>query len=461
MLNELLTVERAARQAGFSMMERDRSIKDAGRKATLVVALDEKGHVSSVRPLAPQVRAWTLRDGQHNSFPFVQPSSPLWKLDARNSWRDEFLRKVKQARRDELLLLEESAQFEISDWPGDTFVRRLRERGKQFASLKETDASVVRTTIGRFLRAVRPKKDRDGQELLKETIRVLLATLKENPQDALIKVAVGLLVGKKNKDKWVCNGALIFEAAGSRFSIVDQSLVNYVSKALMSETDDNEPSVCALTGEPDTPHIGNFPQPTLPAGLGQTWLFAKNKEIPANGRYGRYAAEAMLVGSQTVVRLDAALRELTTTEREDKTWRGVPGEVPKQNDLLLAFVDSVLEAPVAGSLVEEDLSDATTPDSDNDSIGAFEKRTERLIDLVKAKVGNDITKTPVRMILLRKVDQANRKVVYSDTFMVTDLYCAAIHWTKGERNVPQGLSLPVLVKGESRILPPLMLRHLD
>src|SRR5262245_17886913 len=77
MLNELLIVERGARQAGIEMSQRHPDIKDARTMPTLLVQLDEQGHVASVRPIHPEVTPWTLRDGQQNSFPFTQPKSPL------------------------------------------------------------------------------------------------------------------------------------------------------------------------------------------------------------------------------------------------------------------------------------------------------------------------------------------------------------------------------------------------
>ena len=77
MLNELLTVERGARQAGLEMAPRHPDVKDARSMPTLLVQLDEQGHVASVRPVHSDITPWTLRDGQHNSFPFVQPKPAL------------------------------------------------------------------------------------------------------------------------------------------------------------------------------------------------------------------------------------------------------------------------------------------------------------------------------------------------------------------------------------------------
>ena len=62
MLNELLVVERGARQAGVEMTQRHPDIKDARRIPTLVIALNETGQVSAIRPAPVDVTPWTLRD---------------------------------------------------------------------------------------------------------------------------------------------------------------------------------------------------------------------------------------------------------------------------------------------------------------------------------------------------------------------------------------------------------------
>lgn len=453
MLNELLKVERSVKAAGFELTERHGSIKDAGGKPTLVVELDDKGNVNSVHPLPKQTRPWTLRDGQHNSFPFVQINAPLWDVDGGDAWRDGLLKKKRQVWRDELLLLEDNARCQIADWPSSALVKRVRERGAQFASLKGTEAAVVRTTIGRFLRAIRVKVEGDRSSLITKVIQALMSELRLNPNEDLVGVAIALLVGKKQKGKWMCNAAILFDTASSRLSVADQRLIPYINGALTTESQDKhvlKAFTCALTGTPGRPHVGNFPQPRLPI-LGQTYLFSKNINIPASGRYGRFADEAIPVGADTMIQLDAALRELTLPERMNKTWRGIPAESSKKRDLLVAFVESALDAPLAESLSSEDFSDASSPSSDADSIAAFEKRTERLIDLVKAKV-EDLN-TQVRMILLRGVDRGNRKVVYADTFSVSELYRSAVEWSAGERNIPP-VVLPVRINVETKRMAP-------
>ncbi len=93
MLNELLVVERGAKQSGITVSKGHPDIKDAGRKPTLLVQLNDKGHPARVQPVVSTVKPWTIRDGQHNSFPYVQLPSPLWTSADGDNWREEFLKK--------------------------------------------------------------------------------------------------------------------------------------------------------------------------------------------------------------------------------------------------------------------------------------------------------------------------------------------------------------------------------
>ena len=460
MLNELMLVEEGARIAGIEIPKRHPDVKDVRQIPTLSIQLDKYGDVALVGVVPRGIKPWTLRDGQHNSFPFVQPKDPLLIVPEKDNDRYKALQKKRDGQREAVIDLFNTAQFRsesFENWPGKKMLARLRERRKQFDILKNTNAAVIFDTFDRFLVAFETQTG-GSERLLKSAIHLLKKNIEKSAMDSWIEIAIALLIGKfdKKKNKWTCNGAFLFEAFGAPLSIIDQKLIAPMSKALeqtkTSEMHDRERSVCALTGVPAKLLSGNFPQPNLNV-LGQTWLFAKNKEIPANDRYGRFASAAIPVGQDMTIRLAGALTALTSDDRKNKTWRPIPGETPKQYDLLLAFVEENLDAFVAESLAEDDYSEEESTEVSHtaDSIATFEMRTKRLIESVRAKLTADFKKTPVRLIIFRKVDRANRKVIYSSSLSVAELYEAAARWTLGERNSPPWLRLPVLIKGAARL----------
>jgi hypothetical protein len=480
MLNELLVVERGLGHAGVPTVPLHPDVKDVGRVPALLVDLDSAGFVASVRPVPREAKPWTLRDGQQNSFPFVQLSAevtekqtlqvrpraqwrrpPLWKV----SEKDDGLRKRASDRRDSgrrqaLLDLADRARFNVEDlerWPTQGFLDRLRERREHVASLASaSEAAVVPLTIDRFLLACGPAKSGGAMELLKTVATKLIEELKQTAQSEWLEAATAILIGKfdKNKNRWESAGGLLFEADGPHASIVDRNLPALVSRAIEeaeSAVGSASMGTCGLTGARDVRLLsGSFPQPNLPV-IGQTWLFSKNRDIPANDRYGRFSAETMPVAQEVATRLAAAFTELTSPDRRGITWRAIPGEAPKQSDLLLAFVDVALDAPVADALAGEDFSEEAQEEARAaDSVAAFEKRTERVIEAVKGRVGTDFRETPVRIAVFRKLDPANRKVVYAGSPSVADLYGASKEWADGERNLPEWLNILVLPQGERK-----------
>jgi hypothetical protein len=464
MLNELLIVERAVGNAGVpTLLHPD--MKTAGKeKPRLKVELGEQGEIVSIQPVTGEVSIWTLRKGQHNSFPFVQPKCPLWMAsDLDDELRESARTKNKKStdRREALSVLATSAQFnkkDAFDWPKKgtlDYVGKIRER---LAGTGDADTSLFLATMDRFLIACKRGADDNHQHILYRLMETLVKDLERNAQDVWLEIALALLIGTFNEkeSRWESGGALLFEAAGSQPSITDTKIATAVSAALL-KSELSESGTCALTGERVTLLTGNFPEPNLP--IGQVKLFAKNSDISANDRYVRFSKKktkkpVLPVGMEIACRLDRALRALTSPGRHNITWRELPGEKPKQVDLLLAFVEEALDAHVAEALAEEDFSEEETDFASDfdavDSVWNFEKRTERLIKAVQAIVNTDLSSTPVRFVVLRKVDLGNAKVVYTDVSSVADLIAAAIYWIEGERNVPPWLELPVKRKGEGK-----------
>lgn len=470
MLNELLIAEKGAREAGLAMTERHPDVKDGRRVPTLVVGLAADGTAASLRPLAPDVTPWTLRDGQHNSFPFVQKAPLALTVSPENvTLREIALDKKAEptARRSALLDLvsKQPPGTVYPEWPGGGLVRRLRERRQQLRSLQGSLGGIVPETIERFLHAVDPEKGGDPRRLLQNLAERLASELRYTAQADWLEVALAIFIGEleKAKNTWGSSGALLFETEEAELPIFHARIEQEVSRALRAaeeaDADSGQTGICGLTGLQTRLLSGSFPQPNLPV-LGQTFLFARNPDIQAQGRYGRFATAAMPAGKDAAIRLAAAFEALTSADRRDKTWRPIPGEAPKQSDLLLAVAEAAPDFPAAWILghdeSDEDFSEELSDDPERavaDSIAAFEKRAQRAIDAVQAKLGADFRLTPVQVAVFRKVDLANRKVVYAGKAVVAELYQAALSWVEGERNVPGWFSLATFHKGERKPRP--------
>jgi hypothetical protein len=462
MLNELVLIEAGARQAAIESVPLHRDVNPSPTRSLpiLHVRLNAASEIASIRPLSPDVKAWTLQDGQHNRFPFVQPKPPLWNVSSEHDEKRRVATNVRGSaneRRDALLELAESATLNVGSATqsvSEGFLSRLHERRQQLDSLLSSEAAVVPVLLARFLEAC---NSADGPIRLWRSIEEhLRRELLRTAEASWVNVAAALLVGRIDSKQriWKCAGVLLFDCDAD-IPIHDGRLASAVSGAL--DERENAGSAgskvgrCALTGGQGLLLSGSFPQCTLPV-IGQTYLFSKNTDVPANDRYHRFSSDSMQVGRETVARIGSTLRALTSAERSGKTWRKIPAQASKENDLLLAFVAAAPDAPIASALADEDdlfAEDArTAADTAGESIAEFEKRTQRIIEAVHAKVGADFRHTPVLMAVLRKVDKGNRKVVYSGAPTVGELYDAANEWAQGERNVPPWFALPLFLKGE-------------
>lgn len=444
MLNELFAALRGAEHAQLGIISRHPDIHDGRKTPTMLVNINEEGNIVSVYPMPKEVMPWTLRDGNHNSFPFVQPKNPVWKIN--NEPTGDIKEVLKPRFNDMDLFFKINKQMRINSnfygWASIGYLTRLKERSSQLKSLENSNADTVFLTLIRLIKLLE-KEDAESQ-FIDSITNHLLNGLKQNAQDDWMKISKALFLGKWNNGKksWECNGALLFNVEEAKRPIYHQGYINDVSSALNNARQNLTYGVCALTGETKPIVADTFSQPTLPV-LGQTYLFAKNKDIPSAERYGRAAASSFSLSEDMDQCLAALLSSLTSDERKNITWKSIPSEKAKQTDLFIAYVDGIFEEPIAQILGDDDFSEESEHGAESiiNTVAVFEKRTERIMHALEARSGADFRNTPVRTMLLRKVDTGNRKVVYSNSLSVDNLYKAAQKWIEAERNVPNNISL--------------------
>lgn len=439
MLNELLLIDRGLQTADIQFSLTHKDVKEASRVPTLWVLLDSQGLVSSARLVPPDVTPWTLRDGQHNSFPFVRLDSAIVDTGAVDATKREAIMKAEIPERRRLLLdatRNAPVALELKTWPKPSFVRRLDERLDQLRRGGAAPALV--DVFRRFLRACQ-----EPAVLLANVLSAYLGALDRFPDKEWTDAGVALVLGKWNskKSQFAPDGALLFDSSDNpMLPIYSAEMRVDLSRALLqaerSEGSADTAGVCALTGHKTRLLEGSFPQPNLPI-VGQTFLFARNPDTPSNDRYRRSAADTMPVGEEVAMQLAAAFETVTAEERKGITWRSIPGEAPKQTDLFVAFVERRPDVAVAGELTGDDEEVASKT--------LFELRTRRLVQAFEAAEDSDFGTAPVRFVIIRKVDTANRKVVHHSVSTVSQIQKAAKEWIAGERNLPPWLKLPVLV----------------
>lgn len=92
MLNEMFVLERGLAASGFVIGERHPDVQSPGRATALRLRLDPFGRPVELDLMGSDRVAslWTLRNGKHNSFPYVKLRRPVLSVPDDDAWHDAF-----------------------------------------------------------------------------------------------------------------------------------------------------------------------------------------------------------------------------------------------------------------------------------------------------------------------------------------------------------------------------------
>jgi hypothetical protein len=441
MLNELHLLERGLAEHGVEAVAYHPDLSQLLKGDVIRVRLDGAAMIDELELLPGKTRKniWTLRDGKHNGFPGLKTARGLLALDGDMKAAHDAAWKAARkavAKRAEIERLVQSAPIDpdLGKWPKPGHRTRITERHEQLRSLgKDTKTAAVPAVFERFQRAL-------GREppFLSEMLQRLIERARNGP-DEWLDVVRAALIGAVPLAVDVARGDFPRDAGDAR-------QIEAISQALAAAENGMIPNgggSCAFTGSPTRLLAGPFPQPTLPS-LGQTYLFSRNTDIPALARYGRNGPMSFSIGADLASRFSGALSAVTTEERRGKTWRLLPAEAGDGQDLLIAFVASAMDEPVADSLA----ADAENDDIEDKPDGrlALEQAGTDLIRLWQGIAARVKPGEAAHILILRTVDPGNRKAVYDRRPTVQALDRAARNWAEAMTNAPQWVSWPIFVK---------------
>lgn len=448
MLNDLLEIEQGMTAHGIIPAGRHPDVKDVAKGIALRVRLRIDGRIAQLEivPDAGRGAQWTLRDGQQNGFPGLrlgeaskngQSPRSLLGLDVaarefhERLWASD---KTVRGRRRELerLLAEYPVDESMasSQWPKPGHRKRIRERLEALRPLSEDPSTAsVPAAFERFLLAL------NALPAFVDSLRNALAEKVRNDGDEWLDLVRVALIGPI---------PLAIDVADLDFDCDagDPKQIEPVSALLIAASGGAE-GQCALSGKLAKLHAGNFPQPTLP-GLGQTYVFCRNRDIPSLSRYGRTADASFPVDSGLLRRLAGAVATLTSKDSEGRTWRLIPGEAGERQDLFVVNLASDPGAEIADAIAKDD----------TDSVGGATRLDElgkRLLSQTRGDNSIGHLQDEVNVLVLRTVDLANRKAIYHRNTNAAEIWRAAERWKAALSNAPEWLGFPLPEKGKSDI----------
>jgi hypothetical protein len=445
MLNDLFSVERGMAAHGIGLVGRHPDIKDMAKGGALRVRLAADGDIVVVEIVEEGGRGalWTLRDGQHNGFPGLKTAAGLLALEKLTreahdrAWDSD---KKPTSRRSELLRLLSSYSIDakqLVDWPNTGHRKRIKERLEALRSLaKNMDTASVPAAFERFLLAL----ERSPSFL--EQLAHMLADRIRNSGDEWLEPARRALTGP---------AALAIDGdTDFPWNAGDPRQIEAVSLALSAvnadEPESKAATLCALSGKAAKLHTRNFPQPNLP-GLGQTYIFSRNRDIPSLTRYRRTADASFSVDADLLRRMSGAITRLTREEAKDRTWRLIPAEKGDKPDLLITSIVSLPDAGIAEAVAgDEGSEDQAGSESVWSELGA------RVTEQSRGILSHEYPQDEVLVLILRTVDPANRKVIYHRNTSALELFNAAKLWGEAASNIPNWLGFRSPVRGQSELV---------
>lgn len=428
--------------AGWDLSITHPDLKRPGKAISILATINDSAtEIISIDILSAQQTAvrWTQANAGHNNFPVNKIKGPFLK-ELKKSELEKFSRERDGTKRTASIRewLEEAGPLALPQTPFSKGLQsKLQERLELLSKLESSPASQYL----RLLQLVATATQEQGSFLLFQILEKLqylglegAAASKKEAQ----KLLINLLFTPKDKS----SVPIVWNLPGKGLNGVDSSSpenFTAINTALLSENkNDSASSIqCALTGEETTAVGDKFPQPTFP-GIGKTYLFARNKQTPALGRYGVSGTDSYQVGDNCANQLAAALSTLTQPDREEKTWIKIPSDKPKKSDLLVVFQAGKEDRKLALAL-----GDSQTVYGES----AFEELTNRVLERTKGKATDQI-RGHMLLAVLSAVDPGNRKVILNRHIDSSSLEKSAQIWKHACESFP-GRPLPLsFAKGE-------------
>lgn len=429
MLNEMLKLRCTLRQLSIEVSLKHGDVKAPGKRALLCIVLANDGSVSQIETRTPEEaqQHWTLRDGNHNSFPHTQVRPAL-----RSGLAEEDLVKVSNSK---LAFDERLAFFKIlvgrsivneeviAGFPLPSFSTRMGERAKALQSLMGGDGEPA-------LRLFQFAADFPGKQILGKVDVALQTELDRNPSKGLLELGIALLFLPIS-----CDILWDWEDPKSGKRAAAPRMAVKVSQALSSNIGgQGVPEICAMTGREAILEDNKFPQANLPI-LGPTYLHARNPQSPCASRYGQSGVKSMPVTRSLCGELQAAIEYLTGPEKKGVTWNSIPSEKPGQSDILISYIDDDLNVDAISCL-----------ENDEASFEVLAGRISKLADGKNLYIPRDAN---MEAFIIRKIDTANKKVIFTGSYSIRGFLDAAKDWDAGFRNLDEfSISLPPQTKGQ-------------
>ena len=429
--------------------EKHNDIQFPGMGTTFRVLLDVEGKVKSVDLMSKdQIKnCWSLGNGNKNQFPAMKLTFPLLPQahESYKSWKEEHSKPRQKDLLDFLTIQFQKYTLDLSgltEWPD--YRSRISERMKKFEPgfFHESFYQL----FDRFL-----KIPKNGVQLLEELFLTIQKNLKEKSSEELLEIA-NLLFGNELDAKGNIKDGKRPTLLIDTFPKIDvdhyASSIKEVPKLsaalfeLENQSSNNKKVICSLTSKQAQPVDNKFPSEKLSI-VGNTIIFSKPDTSGTTvQRYGRWKTDSFTVDKKIAQKLAASIAFLASEKQKGITWKKVPASAGTQSNLLLTYCLDDTSIPLANLMAFE---------SDVEEFDDYQQAAENVLNLFKNSDLKPDSSVEIAEIIV--LDKSNRKVNFSYSTNLQNIFDAATEWSLACKNSPK-FKLLAQVNKEAKLLEP-------
>lgn len=430
MINELYQLSLAMDKAGVQAQNWHRKYKPIPNirpGAPCIRIVISGGEMTALSNISPELGACLRKYGSNQgSYPCMN-LAPLYRVT------DEGIKRQLSLLRPEEL--DDAKLAEIRSWCGaDNWCGKFR--GKYKISMVNTPAE-LREAAARYepLRLLIEESSAFADAaVLRQRLEAAVWGMLERRENVALALCILFHHGKAGKKASEDYGSLSVALEAQRLidmgcSAVSAAFVAGVNQALLDASQAEEKRGSA--GERDAfgflfePLEEPMPSVKL-AGCIDVTLRTMFRAQHCQTRYGVIENASYPISPQMRKKLQAALAWLGDAERKDKTWTNID-----KNEILFAHPARLPEGQISFTRMFR------CPPGEKEAL--FTAQAKQFIDeLTQGKTpGTDSQAERIQLFILRKVDKARTKVIYTRQTNAKELEKCAEGWTRGCTNLPR------------------------
>ncbi len=472
MLNELYVIAESLKRCGLSVIPTHPYLRNNPKQPGFVLGIAPDGSVGSVefRDREWLANLWQIDSGNNGeSFPGFNLTWPVYDVRQSSSQIESLLKEKEPIKRTEMLAA-------ICSNSPLSFPNLSKQQKAHFlANYRElaAKAQALFDAVPEKYQALSVLLNRVVGSLLtpEEFLRSFAEAIVRSCLDGRLQYVPAVeeaLIGKwdaKSKS-YACRLTLyldVFDRSQYKLAVTDPQMKAILNERLQERMPgrsfakggkgaEQKVGIDAFTGvEAD---IQTRFAPLNLSALGTTIIFSMSSESRCHTRYGLIESDIFPTGLATSLRIQDALRFLTGTEQERKTWRKVPNSKTGKKikpDLLIAYLED--KPDCAAFLADLFAESADFPDSE-----------ELMFNQVAEKVCTALNGEPaakpdslIRVLVLSVADRGRTQLVLGETYQVQEIFQAAEEWRRAAANHPWiAVLLPPSQKGgQGRLASPI------